>query len=232
MIDMNHPNKNERKIPPGWGQDSLSQFIENAWHNTFASFQNLKASYTLLNDVHLVFDNIAHNLDRTPDWFASFFLFRAHSAFLGGVRLALSGQIPESYMVLRGCIENALYGLYLSRSPASQETWLRRHDDEESKQAMKKEFTIANLFKAVQSEDARLSGIAKDLYDRTIDLGGHPNERAFFSVMKQTKDDSKRTEEISMNFAVIVGVAHRSIHRPGAQPPYCFGWVASEDARP
>ncbi len=198
---MNDPNKNEKKIPPGWGQDSLSQFIENAWHNTFATFHNLKVWYTLLKDVHLVFDSMAHNLDRTPDWFASFFLFRSHSAFLGSVRLALSGQIPEAYMVLRGCLENAFYGFYLSRVPTSREIWLRRHDDERSKKMMRKEFEVWHLLSALQSEDVKLHDIAKELYDRTIDLGGHPNERAFFTVMKQTESDSKLT----FNSAYLVG---------------------------
>ncbi len=39
---MNNSNKNEKKTPPGWDQDSLSEFIENAWRNTFAAFHNLK----------------------------------------------------------------------------------------------------------------------------------------------------------------------------------------------
>lgn len=190
---MNDSNKTEKKIPPGWGQDSLSEFIENAWHNTFASFHNLKTWYVLLRDTHLVFDNIAHNLDRTPDWFASFFLFRSHSAFLGGVRLGLSGQIPEAYMVLRGCLENALYGLYVSRTPSSQETWLRRHDDDASKRAVRNEFRLQNLLNLLKSEDVKLYHVASELYDRTIDLGGHPNEKAFFSVMKQTEDAAKLT---------------------------------------
>lgn len=96
-------------------------------------------------------------------------------------------------MVLRGCIENALYGLYLSRNPTSRETWLKRDDDKKSKQTMRNEFTAGNLLRAVQSEDVKLYDIAKELYDRTIDLGGHPNEEAFFTVMKQTEGDSKLT---------------------------------------
>ena len=190
---MNDPKRNEKKVPPEWGEDSLSEFIENAWHNTFATFHNLKSWYVLLRDTHLVFDSIAHNLDRTPDWFASFFLFRSHSAFLASVRLALSGQIPEAYMVLRGCLENAFYGLYLTRTPTSRETWLRRHDNEKCKRTVRREFKVQNLLNLLKSEDVKLHYVASGLYDRTIDLGGHPNEKAFFSVMKQKKDDSELT---------------------------------------
>ena len=192
---MNDEKIEEKKIPPGWGQDSRSEFIENAWHNTFATFHNVKDWYSILKDIHLVFDAITHNIDRTPDWFASFFLFRSHSAYLGSVRLALSGQTPETYIVLRGCLENALYGFYVSRNAESREIWLRRHDDEKSNKAVRKTFTIRNLLKALRSEDLKLHDVAQELYDRTIDLGGHPNEQAVFTVMKQTVNGTKLTFE-------------------------------------
>jgi len=104
-------------------------------------------------------------------------------------------------MVYRGCLENALYGLYLSRTPASQETWLRRHDDEKSKKDVRREFKIQNLLKLLKSEDDKLHHAVNQLYERTIDLGGHPNERAFFSVMKQTKDPLK----ITFDSAYLIG---------------------------
>lgn len=104
-------------------------------------------------------------------------------------------------MVLRGCLENALYGLYVSRIPASQETWIRRHEDEKSKKAVKREFKIQNLLNVLKSEDDKLHHIANELYERTIDLGGHPNERAFLSVMKQSRDPSK----ITFDSAYLIG---------------------------
>ena len=104
-------------------------------------------------------------------------------------------------MVLRGCLESALYGLSLSRNPSRQEIWLRRHDDEKSKEKVKKEFRIRNLFNSLKLEDTRLHNITKELYGRTIDLGGHPNERAFISVMKQKKDHSR----ITFDSAYLIG---------------------------
>ena len=87
---------------------------------------NLKPWFNRIKDIHLVFQNIANNLDSSKDWFSALFLYRSHAALLGGVRLALSGQVPEAYMVLRGCLENALYGLYISRNSESVVTWLNR----------------------------------------------------------------------------------------------------------
>jgi hypothetical protein len=185
--------QNSQRVPPSWADDSLSRFIKDTLFNTYATFHNLKTPYNRLKGTHILFAKIVDNIEGTPDWFAAFFLVRSHSAFLGAVRLALSGQIPEAYMVLRGCLENALYGLYVTRNPSSQETWLRRHDDEESKKKVKKEFKISNLLDLLEKNDKKLRSIAGDLYERTVDYGGHPNERAFFSVAKKSVDEHKTT---------------------------------------
>jgi len=181
---------NEQMKPTGWGDDSLSEFIEKAIHNTYASFDGLKDWYNRFKDIHLVFQHIANNLDRTNDWFASFFLYRSHAAFLAGVRLALSGQVPEAYMVFRGCIENALYGLYISKNSESIKTWLSRHDDKKSKDKVRSEFTIGKLLRFLENENPELFKITLSLYERTIDLGGHPNEQAFLSMIKMTRSES------------------------------------------
>ena len=67
--------------------------------------------------------------------------------------MAISGQAPEAYMVLRGCLENALYGLYVTRNSECQETWLRRHDSKENKNKARKEFTIRKLIDLLKKED-------------------------------------------------------------------------------
>jgi len=198
---MNNSDTKKKKIPPGWGDDQLSAFIDKALENVYATFHNLKPQYNLLKNIHLVFDSIVHNLDRSPDWFASFFLFRSHSAFLAGVRLALSGAIPESYMVLRGCLENAFYGFYVHGNQRRQETWLRRHDDHKSKAKMRGEFTIRNVLDFLKTRNDNLFKVSSELYDRTIDFGAHPNEKAFFSVMKQEKNRSK----ITFDSAYLIG---------------------------
>lgn len=183
--------QNEINTPLDWGQDPLSKFIKDAWHNTYATFANLKPQYIHLEAIHSAYQKIKDNLINTPEWFASFFLMRAHASYLGGVQLSFSGQIPEAYMVLRGCLENSLYGLYVAQHPNAQEIWLRRHDDEKSKKKCKSKFTAHNLFKCLEQEDKKKNDIARDLYEMTIDYGAHPNERAFMSLMSQSKDEKK-----------------------------------------
>lgn len=184
-------NTNMTKIdPPNWAKDELSKFIETAYENIFASYVNYKKAYDILSDINKCYRLIIDNLYNTPQWFAGFFLLRAHSSYLAAVRLALSGQTSETFMVLRGCLENSLYGLYLSQNPASQETWLKRHEDEESYKKVKNEFKIRDMIdKTLKSKDPKLCKIFEELYDRTIDYGAHPNERALSATLhKQEKD--------------------------------------------
>src|SRR5712691_11655393 len=94
------------KVPADWGQDALSEFIETARQNTLATFANLRPQYNRLREIHLLYHDLVNNLHNTPDWFSAFFVMRAHASYLGSVRLALSGQVPETYIVLRGCLEN------------------------------------------------------------------------------------------------------------------------------
>ena len=183
--------QDEIKAPPDWGEDKLSKYIKDAWYNTYATFTNLRPQYNHLKEIHLNYQKIIDNLINTPDWFASFFLMRSHASYLGGVQLSFSGQIPEAYMVLRGCLENSFYGLYVTRNPDTQEMWLRRHKDDESKKKCRNEFTASNLFKCLEKEDRKINNIAKILYEMTIDYGAHPNERAFMSLMSQSKDEQK-----------------------------------------
>ena len=115
---------------------------------------------------------------------------------MGGARLSLSGQTTEAFRVLRGCIENALYGLHIFRSPDDFETWLRRHDDAQSLQKVKNIFRTTLLFQELEAINLNLHRVAKELYDRTIDFGAHPNEQAFSSNMKILEG----TETVKMEF--------------------------------
>lgn len=177
-------------IPPGWGKDPLSEFMDTARHNSFATFSNCPSQYGVLTAIDGVYRYAIDNLINTPEWFAAFFLLKSHSAYLGGAALSVSGQCGETYMVLRGCIEAALWGLYLSRHKDSRETWLQRHNDESSLKRVKAEFKIINLFAELKMTDSAMHKTAKALYDRTIDYGAHPNEAALTSLMNKTEDGS------------------------------------------
>jgi len=89
-------------------------------------------------------------------------------------------------------LENALYGLFVAFDTTRQEIWLRRHDDEASRKRVKNEFTILKVMNHLKGIDERAQAIAQNLYDVTIDYGGHPNERSV-SMQINTTTDGCRT---------------------------------------
>jgi hypothetical protein len=175
--------------PPGWGQDELTRFIDLASQNQFATFQNLSGSYRRLRDLDGLFLKALVNLDNPEHWVPPFFFFRSHSAFRASVQLAMAGQIPESYMVMRGCLEFALYGVYMWRRPESWDTWCARNDSPETKKKVRAEFTTRTLFDAVPGLNPAERAAVEQLYDRTIDLGGHPNQLGLFGSLQMMTDE-------------------------------------------
>ena len=66
------------------------------------------------------------------------------------------------------------------------------HDDSASHQAVRREFKTFILMKTLRSRDRHLCSTIENLYDRTIDFGGHPNERAVTGSM-EIKEENKET---------------------------------------
>ncbi len=174
--------------PPNWGNDPLSDFIKGAYENTFASYVRLRPAYDKLVAIDKIFRKTSECLYNSEDWFIGFFILRAHSAFLGSCRFSLSGQVYESYIVLRGCLEAASYGYLIADDAKAKKLWLDRHEDGQALREMRRAFQIRTIFELMQKKDPKLSKPIEELYERTIDLGAHPNPRGVLSSLKITKD--------------------------------------------
>jgi hypothetical protein len=183
--------------PGGWGDDTLGQFIDTFRNNVFASFVRLRREYERLTSIDKGYRLIGENLLNPPDWFVALFLLRTHSSYLGGAHLALAGQLPESYMLLRGCVENAVYAFYFHKNPNSHERWLRRHENPKAKKIVEDEFRIRALLRLLSKHDEKLANAATALYERTIDFGGHPNERAVTQMLKLTENEAHRRFDLN-----------------------------------
>lgn len=170
--------------PHAWEFGEIPRFIDDARNNEFATFANMPSEIARLSDIDVGFRKAIDGLNHSKEWFAGFFMLRAHSNFLAACRLCWSGQNPETYAVLRSCLENALYGLYLAKNPESRETWLRRQDSDEAKKKVRDEFKIGVLLKLAASINEKEGAVAKALYERTIDYGAHPNEVALTQSLK------------------------------------------------
>ena len=128
--------------PANWAYDEISKFFNTDRGNEFATFANIKGEIQHLIHIDALYRKVINGLNYSKDWFASFFVLRAHSNYLAACRMCWSGQIPECYALLRSCLENALYGIYLANDPDSRETWFRRHDSDKHKKKVRNEFMV------------------------------------------------------------------------------------------
>jgi hypothetical protein len=108
---------------------------------------------------------------------------------LGAVRLAFATQVPEGYMVMRGILENALYGFYIFKNPKLAKIWLKRDESQATKREVKKKFQIGPILDLLQKVDPELGRVTRILYETSIDFGAHPNEKSLSCSLKKTEEE-------------------------------------------
>ena len=205
--------------PQNWSSDEITKFFDASRSNEYATFANLPREVGRLIGIDRVFRRTIDAFNNSKSWFPGLFILRTHSNFLGACRLTWSGQLPESYALLRSALENALYGLYLSKNPKSQETWLQREDSAQSKRKVKDEFKIVSLLKLAAQVAPEEGKVAKTLYDRTIDHGAHPNELALMQTLKLAKQPAH--VQFSVSYLQGNGVPLQLSLRTAAQIGVC-----------
>lgn len=182
-------------VLPGWEGDPLSTFLSDAQRNERVSALKMPDIYALLQRVHGVFQQVAtitekeHTASLLP---TRFLMARARAAWLAATRLGMSGQVVEVYPVLRAVIEDSWYALHLAKDPnppTRVKIWLGRDDDEAAKARCKTEFAVANVRATHAALDPSAAVVLQTLYDRTIEFGGHPNERGVLAAMTRTDTD-------------------------------------------
>lgn len=95
----------------------------------------------------------------------------------------MAGQVPEAYMVARGCLECALYANYLDAEPSSWDPCRKRGDSDRARKECRNTFIGPNLFAALEQRSRSVADGARMLYEGAIDLGAHPNELAIVQMM-------------------------------------------------
>jgi hypothetical protein len=184
-------------MPPGWGSDRFTDFLDLTRRQQFATFVNFRQHYDKMIDVDEAFLRVHENLVDPEDLTAPFFTLLAHAAYRAAAGLAMSTQAAPAFAAMRQCLENALYCVYINRRPASLETWIKRDVDEAAKQKMRSEFTIANLKKTLMEVDPDTCKLWSRMYEKTIDFGAHPNPAALVSALKMHETDKSMRFEVS-----------------------------------
>ncbi len=179
------------KVPDNWGSDSLTKFIDAANQNSYSIsfyYPNWFIAFQRLDDA---FEKFSNNLLNPPSFYQPFLFIRAHSSFRGAIRLNTSGQLPEGYSLLRGCLEYALYAFYFTNHPSEIQTWIERDESEAGKKKARKELTIGKMINDLKESNKNIGEAVSLLYERTIDTGAHPNRKTISLAMKrQDTEDS------------------------------------------
>jgi hypothetical protein len=174
--------------PKGWGRSELTRFLDLVLNNQLATFEGLPNFTALLEHLDEAFHRAATNLSDTEHVLVPSFLLRAHSSYRAACATAMAGQAAETFVLVRSILEYAGYGLLIAKRPEAETMWIKRHASEEAMKAMKKTFTVANIKKAIAEADEREAVVFDALYQRSIDFGAHPNERAVASNMAIRKE--------------------------------------------
>lgn len=168
------------RIPPnGWGDDPLTEFLQEHRQNQFATFDNKRDAVGRLIDIDQGYVIFLDPWTDPEPFLPVQFLTRSHSAFRASSGSVLAGQIVEAQTLLRLCLETAAYGIYIGGDVDRWEKWMRRNESASKKDRARKEFSHGNVKAFVTKVSAALGAQYSDLYDLLIDYGAHPNERGF-----------------------------------------------------
>lgn len=172
-----------REFPDSWAKDSLTEFADLAFNNIVATFANPSKEYPIANEIDRIFHRIIGGLVNPQGILEAILLMRCHAAYRAACLLAMAGMLPEAFTQLRSCLENALYALHICKNPGYDQIWLNRHNNDDSMRESKQKFKMVDVKRTLEATDKSNYSVASTLYDRTIDFGAHPNERASTSSM-------------------------------------------------
>lgn len=178
--------------PPGWAKDELTKFLQETHQQQYATFHNKKAAVGRLVAIDELFVRVSKNWLNPPSEVEAMLFLRCHAAFRAAAGEAMAGQAVECYRQCRGTLENAAYAVHIRRNPSLATVWLNRHQDDAGMRASKKEFQHIAVATSVRAANQHAGQRFEELYQRTIDWGGHPNERSVTGNMKMIEEPDRR----------------------------------------
>lgn len=166
--------------PPDWAEDKLSEYFQLAIANLLGTFAlKIKGNkpFVLLRDVDKQYCVAAEALEKgcSDRLLEAQLLLRAHSSFRGASIFCCMTMIPESFPVLRSCIEYSLYALHMHKNPSQIKIWSRRHESKSERDLSINSFSHSKVMKALRVANEALADVTETHYDKLIDLGAHPN---------------------------------------------------------
>lgn len=171
-------------LPAGWGNDPLTQYLDVCRDNQLATFANRRSEVIDLITIDEMFRKLlAGNVNLRP-FPPAFFLLRSHSAYRAACSAVMAGQLYEAQALLRVCLEQSGYAVYIGDDQARFERWMNRHESDDAVKMVRREFTYGKVRDHIVVADSALGSAYATLYERTIDYGAHPNQQSLSANMK------------------------------------------------
>ena len=183
---------NERNEPPlQWGRTRVTDYFESARSNGIATYVNNRTWFEKLERIDALFRTAIDNLHNSPKILPAWLLMRTHAGYLAAFQLSVCGQVTESYIIMRNCIESCLYAFHADTKSEAALVWINRNDSESAKKDSKREFQFSTVLSTLETVDSKQAAIVEVLYDRLIDFGGHPNAYSILTNLKLAIDPNK-----------------------------------------
>ena len=181
--------------PPGWTNDSLTAFMDHAQKLRFEIFVRKKMSRRIIG-IDRCFQTVAEHLTDIDDHklVPGLMFIRSHAAYRAACEHAMAGQVAETFPMIRACLEYAGYGLHVDRNHGFAETFLRRADNQAAKQAVRQRFGIKRIRQTIENANQDVGKVFHLLYERSIDLGAHPNELSLLGSLELGVPGSVRSK--------------------------------------
>jgi hypothetical protein len=144
----------------------------------------------LLRRVNISLSSAGKHLENAKPLMCGVLCHRCQYAYKAAAGMSLSGQAVEAFVMARSCLEYAGYALTIFNKPELESVFTNRHVSDADMQAQKEAFRIGQIKNVIESFDPQLATIFNELYQRSIDFGGHPNPHGTFSAMKIEDSES------------------------------------------
>jgi hypothetical protein len=175
---------------------SLDRFLDVVHNNQLANRARFPDQYRIIQRVDHCFVTAGQHLSYQKPVLVGPLFLRSQYAYKTAAGMTLAGQVAESFVITRSCLEYAGYALAIfadprfENTPSREEVFVNRNVDEASLKAQKAEFLVSKIRGMIAVFDEKLAANFKLLYDRSIDYGGHPNPYGLLTGMNmETKDE-------------------------------------------
>lgn len=176
--------------PPDWGEESLTQFLDDVRRNHFATFHQQRVIVQDVSKIDQALAGVLQNQTADEGELPGLLMFqRSHGAYRAAASVTFATQCAEAPCVLRLALECAGYAALLVDDQRLAELWLRREESPESKRAVRDAFTPTKTQNAIAQRDRDHAALFRRLYDELIDFGAHPNPNMVLGSLTMTRTE-------------------------------------------